>query len=121
MLIERQLAPALIIIGGTLVLPSILGALNENTVHVSTGIIIAGNLLGGVGLSLEGILVLDSEYGKLFKILAMIVLGLCAIFFSGGTALVAFQVGGIRTIYFGLAALVSLVGFLAGVLVGLKE
>lgn len=120
MLIERQLAPALILVGGTLLLPGVLGAMREAGSHVSAGAVLAGNLLAGAGLGLEALLVTEDSRGRAFKALGLSFFGLCAALFCGGTALAALRSHGVQAAAMGAAALLPPAGFAAGAVRGLK-
>ncbi|MEW5734177.1 MAG: hypothetical protein AB1921_04935 [Thermodesulfobacteriota bacterium] len=120
MLVERQLAPALLMIGGVLVFPG----LSQNPSHVSIGGMVAGSLLGGAGLFLSGIMVLASDHGKVLKGLVLFFLGLCALFLAGGDVFVALGAGNAVSvsgrILIGASGLAPLAGVVGGVVRGLR-
>lgn len=121
MLIERQLAPALIIIGGALILPDVIGAYGNGSASVSTLGLVAGNLLGGAGLYLSALMAIGSERKSILGVLLLILLGLCAVFFAGGTFRAAFHAAGFRAFMIGGSALIPLTGYLEGIRAGFKE
>lgn len=121
MLIERQVAPALVIIGGTLALPGVAAALRHEPAHVQTGGVVLGNILAGAGMGLWALLIMDSGLGRLFKAAAMTLLGLCALVFAGGTGLAALRTEGLGVFKMGFAAFISFAGFAAGLWGGLKK
>jgi len=114
MLIERQVAPALIALGGALVLPTALAAFRGLASQPAVGTLIAGNLLAGVGLFMGVLVFVDQAQHALWRALVILVLGGLAVILAAGTALVAFQLGGTAAILPALAATAPLVGAGAG-------
>jgi hypothetical protein len=62
LLIERQVAPALILLGALLVLPGSLGVLQGHAERISTGAMVFGSFLGGLGLIMAALLLLDRDH-----------------------------------------------------------
>ena len=109
MLIERQIAVALIALSPALVFPGINQVINERNFHVSLGMFITANLLVGAGLALGWFVFYEDSKIK-FTLLA----GLIALAFSSGTAYIAFFNSGLRAFWLGTAAVVPVTAFVLG-------
>jgi hypothetical protein len=108
MLIERQVAPALVIIGATLATPEAVGAIRGTVAEPSVGLLIAGDLVGALGLFMGILTFLDADSGWLRRAIVLLCFGALALLFAGGTAWAALQVGGARGALAGIAALAPL-------------
>lgn len=110
MLIERQVAPAFILVGGALVLPEALAAWKDLPLRPPTTALIVGNLFAGAGLFLSFLLLLEPDQRRIWRVLVLSLFGVITLLFVAGTALVAWRIGGTGAVLPLAAACLPLLG-----------
>ncbi|HOX07588.1 MAG TPA: hypothetical protein PK280_14405 [Planctomycetota bacterium] len=121
MLIERQVSVALILVGGTLVLPDTLAVARGTEVAHGAGLCVVGNLLAGVGLFLISHLLLDHNQAVLWRVLAISLLSILALLFVTGAGLVALHATGAAAVWRAVGALPPALGTGLGIAHALRE
>jgi hypothetical protein len=114
MLIERQVAPALVLLGGVLVVPEALATLRDLSAQPSIAALVAGNLLAGVGLFMSSLVFVDPAQRPLWRGFVLLVLCSLAVLLVSATAWAAFAIGSMKAILPALAAPTPLLGLGAG-------
>lgn len=110
MLIERQLAPALLMVGGAIVFPNVVAVLRELPSPPSATALVTGNLLAGLGLLMGSLTFLDRDRPRLFNLLVLFCLMAIAVLFSASTVMVVLRMEGTGAVLTLLAAAAPLLG-----------
>ncbi len=120
MLIERNLAPALILVGVALVLPGVMTTLRAGSPPPSIGGMITGNFLAAFGFFLAALLMADIE-AKGVQMLALGLIGLAALGFGVGTLFTALRPSQETHWFLGGSGFVPLLGAGSGIWGALKR
>ena len=111
MLIERNLAPALTLIGAAIVLPPVYAAVQGRAPHPSAGLLAFGCIIGAAGIFLATLLGASQERWLPVRIVVGLLLGGLALTFALGAGFFALHAGGASSVLLGVAALLPAVAF----------